>query len=126
MAVKLTGAIPVLPSRDIEESLAFYKKIGFDKQFKWGDEGVAPSYGGAIMDEAFLHFFQCGKKEVCEWTSCRVETSGVKEYYEQCKKVEGAVHPNGALEKKPWGYLEFAVLDPSGVCVTFAERLEEE
>jgi hypothetical protein len=31
------------------------------------------------------------------------------------------VHPNGALQAKPWGTKEFAAIDPNGVCVTFQE-----
>ena len=34
-----------------------------------------------------------------------------------------AIHPNGKLETKPWGFKEFAVLDPGGLCIHFAERL---
>jgi hypothetical protein len=31
------------------------------------------------------------------------------------------VHPNGALEAKPWGTKEFGAIGPNGVCVTFQE-----
>jgi hypothetical protein len=30
------------------------------------------------------------------------------------------VHPNGALQTKPWTK-EFGAIDPNGVCVTFPE-----
>jgi hypothetical protein len=31
------------------------------------------------------------------------------------------VHPDGALQTKPWGTKEFGAVDPNGVCVTFQE-----
>jgi hypothetical protein len=33
------------------------------------------------------------------------------------------VHPNGALQTKPWGTKEFGAIDPNGVCVTFQQPL---
>lgn len=33
----------------------------------------------------------------------------------------GCIHPNGALNRKPWGAQEFAVLDPDGNCLTFVQ-----
>jgi len=36
---------------------------------------------------------------------------------------KGVVHPNGWLQKKPWGVREFGVLDGDRSLITFAEAL---
>jgi len=116
----LRRAIPVLPARNVAESLTFFKeKLGFQA---WGWEDP-PTYGGVHMDGVELHFFPCDDTHVCEWTSCRVDVDDVEAIY-AVAKAAGVVHPNGDLEEKPWGFREFAVLDPSGVCVTFGQDLD--
>jgi catechol 2,3-dioxygenase-like lactoylglutathione lyase family enzyme len=117
---RLTRAIPVLPSLKVADSLAFFKQLGFSA-WAWEDP---PSYGGVTRDGAELHFFTTDRKEVCEWTSCRVDVDDINGIHEQALAA-GCIHPNGGLEDKPWGYREFAILDPFGVLVTFGQNLED-
>ncbi len=51
----------------------------------------------------------------------RILVDDVATYYAEYQRRGGNVHPNGGLQKKPWGSTEFAAIDPCGVCVTFAE-----
>ena len=117
-STKLIRAIPVLPSLEVARSLAFFKGLGFTA---WGWEDP-PSYGGVERDGAELHFFTTDRKEVCEWTSCRVNCDDVSGIWEEAQAA-GCVHPNGKLDDKPWGMREFAILDPFGVLVTFAQDI---
>ena len=48
-------------------------------------------------------------------------TAGIEAMYAEYQKRGGKVHPNGALQTKPWGTKEFGAIDPNGVCVTFQE-----
>ncbi len=32
-----------------------------------------------------------------------------------------AIHPNGALEQKPWHQIEFSIIDPNGTLLTFGQ-----
>lgn len=59
------------------------------------------------------------ESHVVEWTSCPVKADAVNELYAECLALNIA-HPNGPQEMKPWGTREFAILDPSGVRITFA------
>jgi uncharacterized glyoxalase superfamily protein PhnB len=49
----------------------------------------------------------------------RFVVDDVDALYAELKKHKNVIHPNGALETKPWGTREFGVLDPTGVCITF-------
>src|SRR5215212_6131638 len=52
-----------------------------------------------------------------------IETDTIEELYaELSSKRPQLLHPNSkVMEKKPWGAIEFAVLDPTGVCVVFRQ-----
>jgi hypothetical protein len=52
-----------------------------------------------------------------------IETDTIEELYaEISSKRPEHLHPNSkVMEKKPWGAIEFAVLDPTGVCVVFRQ-----
>jgi catechol 2,3-dioxygenase-like lactoylglutathione lyase family enzyme len=102
--------IPVLPARDIAETVAFYRdQLGFEGGFVHG-EG---EYGGVRSGALELHFWRCENPVVLENCSCRIRVSGVESFYECCQR-QGVVHPNGWLKAQPWGTVEFAILDPSG------------
>ncbi len=51
-------------------------------------------------------------------TSFRIRVNGIESFYEH-RQSGGVVHPNGALATTAWGTHEFAIIDPSGVCITF-------
>jgi hypothetical protein len=52
-----------------------------------------------------------------------IETDAIGEIYEEIRsRRPEMLHPNGkTIERKPWGALEFAVLDRTGVCVVFRQ-----
>lgn len=123
----MTRAIPVLPSRDILESLAFYQDhLGFGESFVHGEP---VNYGRLSKDGVELHFFYSENPDVPAWTSFRLGVRDIEELYELCRQ-RGIVHPNAPLEthfrgdsrvEKPWGSREFAVVDSSGVLVVIWE-----
>lgn len=52
-----------------------------------------------------------------------IETDNIEEVYQEiASKRPDLLHPNSrAVTRKPWGSLEFALLDKSGVCVIFRQ-----
>jgi uncharacterized glyoxalase superfamily protein PhnB len=56
-----------------------------------------------------------------EQTMVRLAVTGIEDLYAEYQSRGGKVHPNGPLQRKPWGAKEFAAIDPNGVCVTFME-----
>jgi Glyoxalase/Bleomycin resistance protein/Dioxygenase superfamily len=117
-AQTMTKAVPVLPAHDIIEALEFYtQKLGFTDSWTSGD----PVEYGGVNVPVELHFYKSENPDIAHWTSFRVLTHDLDALYERCQAF-GVIHPNGALEKKPWGTREFAVLDANGVCIYFYEE----
>jgi catechol 2,3-dioxygenase-like lactoylglutathione lyase family enzyme len=114
--LRFISATPVLASLDIERSVEFYcARLGFTRvHVQQGTYGIVSR--GAVQ----LHFWACAERHIAENTSCRVRIEGIDALYAQCLAF-GIVHPNAALQSQPWGTREFAVLDPDGNLVTFAQ-----
>ncbi|MFN3266346.1 MAG: VOC family protein [Deinococcales bacterium] len=128
---QLKTLVPILPSPDIAQSLRFYSSLGFSQAWLWSDQGTRIHdinatetiiYGGLDLPSE-LHFNQLSDTHILENTTLRISVDGdIKAFYQHCLEL-GCVHPNGKLEVKPWGRLEFAVLDPFGICVYFWQDL---
>ena len=113
------SATPVLASLDIERTVGFFvSKLAFTRIH--AEQGV---YGVVKREHVHVHFWACDDKKIAEATGCRIQVSGVRALYERCK-AEEIVHPNAPLESKPWGTLEFAILDPDGNLITFHESTD--
>jgi hypothetical protein len=124
---EIAQLVPIVPSPNIAASVRFYQQLGFSQPWMWTDkhskiEDTSTSamivYGG--LDEPVeLHFNRVTDKNVLENALLRIQIAGdMQAFYQICLDL-GCVHPNSKLMKMPWGRLEFAVLDPAGVCVYF-------
>jgi uncharacterized glyoxalase superfamily protein PhnB len=119
----IKGAIPVLPAADATESLNWWTQVcGFKETFR---DATPPNYAGISSGYASLHIVGITDKvlarKVGDQTMVRIVVQGIEAIYADYQKRGGKVHPNGALQTKPWGTKEFAAIDPNGVCVTFQE-----
>ena len=119
----IKGAIPVLPAADTTESLNWWTEVcGFKETFR---DATPPNYAGISGGDAYLHIAGITDKvlarKVGDQTMVRIIVQGIETMYAEYQKRGGKVHPNGALQTKPWGTKEFAAIDPNGVCVTFQE-----
>lgn len=47
----------------------------------------------------------------------------IEQLYEAAQQQGCPIHPNGVLSKKPWGQMEFSVLDPDHNLLTFGEAI---
>jgi uncharacterized glyoxalase superfamily protein PhnB len=123
MEPTIKGAIPVLPAADTAESLKWWTEIcGFKETFR---DNTPPNYAGINRGDAYLHISGMPDKELArtigDQTMVRIAVKGIEDLYAEYQKRGGSVHPNGPLQTKPWGTIEFAAIDPNGVCVTFQE-----
>ena len=106
-------AAPILDMRDPKKTREFYEqKLGFTAVGNWDDE-----YLIIQREHLFLHFTRYDTQFAPE---CFIYTDNLDGLYEEFK-ARGAIHPNGALETKPWGIREFAVIDPSENLLRFGE-----
>ncbi len=115
--IQFLSATPVLASLDIERTVGFFvDKLGFAAV-----DVQQCVYGIVMRGGVYIHFWACSDKRIAEATSCRVQVTCIRALHAHCQ-AQGIVHPRAQLEAKPWGMLEFSVLDPDGNLVTFHER----
>lgn len=114
---KLGRITPIVPTRNIEGAIAFYRdKLGFSEQYRRGAEAA-----GMNRDDAEILLFRCTEPAVFAWAGFRVQVAGIAQLYDACVG-HGIVHADGALAEKPWNAAEFIVQDRDGVLITFWEK----
>ena len=114
--VSFGGITPLVPANDVEAAIAFYtEKLGFTEMWRAGEPAKE---GGVLRDAASVIFFECKDRAIADMTAFRIRVNGIESFHARCQSA-GIVHPNGALATTAWGTNEFAIIDPSGVCITF-------
>jgi len=100
--------VAIVPSNDLDESQAFYERLGFTAV------SVYPHHGYRILQDArgaSLHLTVAPPG----WVIPERNAHGLYFYAENIDALAAAF--GHAAEPKPWGLREFAVSDPSGVLV---------
>lgn len=116
----LTAIHPKLPMRNKAVTRDYYiNKLGF-KQFG-GD------YDGYLMvekDAIQLHFFAFEALDPQEnYGQVYIRVDNIDALYQSLLSNGTPIHPNGALELKPWQQKEFSLLDPDNNLLTFGQEL---
>ncbi|MCZ4408540.1 VOC family protein [Cryomorphaceae bacterium 1068] len=115
----LTDINPKLPMRDKSATRHFYiSQLGFKEI---GD------YEGYLMvrkDHVEIHFFEFKELDPKEnYGQVYVRTDNIDGVYQSMLDSKTKIHPNGALQIKPWGQKEFALLDPDNNLLTFGQSI---
>ncbi len=71
-------------------------------------------------DEAEVHCYQTNIDRTKNNWMCYLRVGNLKAPYGDHKATH-LIHPNGPLQKKPWGLKEFAVAERDGTLLTFGE-----
>jgi catechol 2,3-dioxygenase-like lactoylglutathione lyase family enzyme len=115
-------AIPQLPSRNLAITLEFYRRLGFD--------GFIHSHGGyAILMRGTLelHFFAHSRLEPEKSAHCcYLRVTNVESLHWEFSRADlprEGIPRQDALEDKPWGLREFAVVDPDGNLIRIGQVL---
>ncbi len=114
---------PITPAgKDLNAAIAFYEtELGFKVTYRDDSGGMAI----IARDSAEMMLQQSDDAHWASQTAYLIRTRNVKAMYDECLAKGGkAIHPNGKLQKRPWGTTEFSVLVPAGVCITFYEFLD--
>ncbi|MBD1856942.1 MULTISPECIES: VOC family protein [Leptolyngbya] len=118
---RLRRICPFIPAgEDVARTIAFYEqKLGFKRQ--WQDSET-PELALISRDEIELFLQKNPDPECAEWTTLRIEVQDIADLYREIVECDRTlIHPNGKLEKKPWGSTDFTILDCNDVCITFYE-----
>lgn len=115
----IAAIIPKLPFIDKDQTLNFYEKLGFVLDSDYGD------YCIVSKNDLEIHLF--AYKDLNPLQSdfmiyVRMDMA-IDEFYTALSSQNIEVHPNGKLERKPWGQIEFSLLDPNGTLLTFGQSI---
>lgn len=117
-------AIPILPSRELSETVAFYTRLGFKGGVHAFDSGYAVLSRGAVE----LHFFSHSELVPSESSAgCYIRVQDVAVIYASwlaCNLPSKGIPRMDALEDKPWGHREFALIDPDGNLLRIGQVIE--
>lgn len=114
-ATRFWSTVPVLSVADLGRAMAFYEeRLGFRAR--------VPADGYAILqrNDVEIHMEHVPNHDPRAACGFRVRLEGIEPLYETCTAA-GIVHPRAPLSATPWGTREFAVTDPDGYLITFAE-----
>ena len=115
----ITAIIPRLPARDIGETEKFYKEhLEFETVTKLDDYLVLSRNG---ME---LHFYQNRVMNVQKNNTMlyvRVDHH-IQELHDKAVTENLLYMGLGKLEEKPWGEIEFSLLDPNHNLLTFGQH----
>ena len=122
----LERAVPILPSRDLRETLAFYERLGFENRGAPPEEWDYLILGrGGVQ----LHFIAAPDTDpLATAASCYVYAADADRLHEQWRAVGVPTDPaTGSRLVEPttadYGMREFAVVDPSGNLVRVGSRV---
>lgn len=74
-------------------------------------------------DNIEIHFFEFKDLDSNKnYGQVYIRTSEIEKLYQSLLDNNTSIHPNGYLEKKPWGQKEFALLDPDNNLLTFGQE----
>jgi len=116
--VMMLRLIPKIFYDTLEEGLdLFVNCLGFQVRYRDEDLAVVDRDGVKAYIVASPEFAAKDRPEIS------IETDTIHDLYNEIKaKRPDMLHPNGnTVQKKPWGALEFAVLDKTTVCVVFRQ-----
>lgn len=110
---------PILPARDLADTRAFYERLGFNAVGWWPQ-----AFGGyAILTRGDLemHFFSFTDVSPHDsYAQCYWRVDDVDALHADFSRLglPGSGIPRlTAVEAKPWGTREFALVDPNGTLV---------
>ncbi len=107
-------AIPTLPSRSLGNTLKFYERLGFEGRVL----GVGGAYAILTRGSLELHFFSHPELIPAESSAgCYIRVRDVESLHRAFSLAElpkKGIPRMDALENKPWGLREFAVVDEDG------------
>ena len=111
-------AVPIMPSTDLDASLAFYERLGFTSV----GAGSHVDWNYLILRRGGVHLHFYGDPTVDPLTtssSCYVYTDDADALYDTWSAIGVEADPKTGSRLQPpvdtsWGMREFALVDPSG------------
>ena len=115
---------PILPARNLDETRAFYEKLGF---IPWFGADAAWAYEIFSRGHLVVHFFaEPGLTPAKNDSSCYWRVKDADRFYQEFAALrlpsEGIPRLTAPVDQ-PWGMREFTLVDPSGNLVRVGHDL---
>lgn len=118
----ITSIIPKLPMRSKNLTKSFYiRQLGFM------DIGATdyPNYLLLKKDEVELQFFEFEKLNPLEnYGQVYIRTNDIEALHKLAIEQNLLFSSGGWIEPKPWGQIEFSLLDPDYNLLTFGQEMK--
>lgn len=113
----LSSVHPKLPMRNASRTKDYYvQQLAFDIR------GEYDNYLIVGKDQVELHFFLSPELDPrLNDGQVYIRTNSIHAYYQELLDRGVSIHPNSPLAQKPWGQIEFALLDPDNNLLTFGQ-----
>jgi catechol 2,3-dioxygenase-like lactoylglutathione lyase family enzyme len=106
---------PILPSRDLDETRAFYQAIGFQPWFQGRGN---PGYEILSRGHLVVHFFlERALDPAANDAGCYLRVTDADRFHEDCSVLDlprSGIPRINPPRDEPWGMREFNLVDPSG------------
>jgi catechol 2,3-dioxygenase-like lactoylglutathione lyase family enzyme len=116
----ISAIIPKLPFIEKDKTLNFYVgQLGFELISDFGNYIILK------LKNVELHFFsfqELNPQQSDFMIYLRIDEE-IEVYYQTVQDLGGKIHPNGKLENKSWGQIEFSMIDPNGTLLTFGQAI---
>lgn len=113
--------IPRLPAKNLDETKEF-----FEIHLEFKTISIYPDYFMMEKEGAELHFFRYPDLDpLTNYSMVYLRLKkGIESLYSDFLQRNVPIHPNGSLELKPWGMMEFSILDPNHTLLTFGQEMD--
>ena len=105
--VQIKEAVPILPSLNLDETSAFYARLGFVEDDRWPDEYMIVS-----RDDGEIHFWVSDDPGSFKDSSCYLYVEDAAGLY--AEYLAAGIERMKAPEQTDYDILEFSVTDPHG------------
>lgn len=126
MTIRIERAEPILPSRDLDETRAFYVTLGFTP---WFGPGALSTYEIVSRGHLVVHFFLDRNLNPAE--SCSGCYLRVKDADRLHRELAALNLPRQGIPRlttprdETWGMREFTLVDPSGNLLRIGHDLRD-
>jgi catechol 2,3-dioxygenase-like lactoylglutathione lyase family enzyme len=120
----MLGVAPILPSRDLEATTAFYSRLGFERKGLWPDEYLIVSRG-----DVGLHFFFAPDTDpFASVAGCYLYVADADALFAEFSRLDlpdsGIPRLHGAPQDSDYGLREFALVDLDGNLLRIGSLIE--
>lgn len=114
--MKITGITSTIQVHDLDITISFYNKLGFDLDWKWPE--ADPTHASLSSSGFSFMLEKVRNSQKLEKADLYFRTEGIEALHQTFKEKNIKV---GSLQKAAYGMLDFSVESPNGHHLVFGE-----